>query len=194
LQLYLWFFAIARSLSLCLGPWSVVMAKRVLKTSTALFLFATLVTTFVAAFGQSPALAAPATTGPMALAVGAVVARYSPSLSTDEKRLIAGIFDGNVKVGDKRKLLVVAETVTCKVSNVAIAERSCELTFKKGKRSLKGREANEVYATLASAGIVAEGAAGSMIQNVTKLNCTLDPAVIKDNSGGEADCSFGAVP
>ena len=88
------------------------MAKRVLKTSTALFLFATLVTTFVAAFGQSPALAAPATKGPMALAlaVGAVVARYSPSLSTDEKRLIAGIFDGNVKVGDKRKLLVVAET------------------------------------------------------------------------------------
>jgi hypothetical protein len=41
---------------------------------------------------------------------------------------------------------VAAETVTCKISNVAIAERSCELTFKKGKRSLKGREANEVYA------------------------------------------------
>ena len=169
------------------------MAKRVLKTSTALFLFVTLVTTFVMAFGQSPALAVPATTtGPMALAVGAVVARYSPLLNAYEKRLIAGIFDGNVKVGDKRKLLVVAETVTCKVSNVAIAERSCELTFKKGKRSLKGREANEVYATLASAGIVAEGAAGSMIQNVTKLNCTLDPVVIKDNSGGGADCSFGA--
>jgi hypothetical protein len=45
---------------------------------------------------------------------------------------------------------------------------------------------------LTSAGVVAEGAAGSMIQNVTKLNCTLDPAVIKDNSGGGADCSFGA--
>jgi hypothetical protein len=41
---------------------------------------------------------------------------------------------------------------------------------------------------------VAEGAAGSMTEGVTKLNCTLDPAVIKDNSGGEADCSFGAVP
>jgi hypothetical protein len=41
---------------------------------------------------------------------------------------------------------VAAETGTCKISNVAIAERSCELTFKKGKRSLKGREANEVYA------------------------------------------------
>ena len=69
---------------------------------------------------------------------------------------------------------------------------SAAATFKKGKRSLKGREANEVYATLASAGVVAEGAAGSMIEGVTKLNCTLDPAVIKDNSGGGADCSFGA--
>jgi hypothetical protein len=64
-------------------------------------------------------------------------------------------------------------------------------TFKKGKRSLKGRDAKEVYAMLASAGAVAEGAAGSRIEGVTKLNCTLDPAVIKDNSGGGADCSFG---
>jgi hypothetical protein len=161
------------------------MTKRILKTSTALFL--------VAIFGQSAALAAPASTsGATALAVAAVVAQYSPLLSAYEKRLIAGIFDGNVKAGDKRKLSVTAESVTCRISNVAIAERGCELTFKKGKRTLKGREANEVYATLGSAGVVAEGAAGSMIEGVSKLNCTLDPAVIKDNSGGGADCSFGA--
>jgi len=78
----------------------------------------------------------------------------------------------------------------CRISNVAIAERSCEITFKKRKRSLKGREANEVFATLASAGVAAEGAAGSMIESVTKLSCTLDPAEIRDNSGGGADCSF----
>ena len=169
------------------------MANRVLKTSTALSLFTTLITTLVTTLGQSAASAAPATaTGSTALAVAAVVAQYSPLLSAYEKRLIAGLFDGNVKAGDKRKLSVTAEAVTCRISNVAIAERSCELTFKKGKRSLKGREANEVYATLASAGVVAEGAAGSMIEGVTKLNCTLDPAVIKDNSGGGADCSFGA--
>jgi hypothetical protein len=87
------------------------MAERVLKTSTALFLFATLVTTLVTTLGQSAASAASATTtGPTALAVAAVVARYSPLLSAYEKRLIAGIFDGNVKVGDKRKLSVIAET------------------------------------------------------------------------------------
>jgi hypothetical protein len=161
------------------------MTKRILKTSAALFL--------VAVFGQSSVSAAPASTsGATALAVAAVVAQYSPLLSAYEKKLIAGIFNGNVKAGDKQKLSVAAESLTCRISNVAIAERSCELTFKKGKRTLKGREANELFATLGSAGVVAEGAAGSMIEGVTKLNCTLDPAVIKDNSGGGADCSFGA--
>jgi hypothetical protein len=170
---------------MCLGSWSVDMTKRILKTSAALFL--------VAIFSQSAASAAPASTsGATALAVAAVVAQYSPLLSGYEQRLIAGIFNGNVKGGDKRKLSVTAESVTCRISNVAIAERSCELIFKKGKRTLKGREANELYATLGSAGVVAEGAAGSMIEGVTKLNCALDPAVIKDNSGGGADCSFGA--
>ena len=160
------------------------MTKRILKTSTALLL--------IAISGQSAASAAPASTsGATALAVAAVVAQYSPLLSAYEQRLIAGIFNGKIKSGDKRKLSVTAESITCRISNVAFAERSCELTFKKGKRSLKGREANELFATLGSAGVVAEGAAGSMIEGITKLNCTLDPAVIKDNSGGGADCSFG---
>ena len=118
------------------------------------------------------------------------MAQYSPLLSACEKRLIAGLFDGNVKAGDKRKLSVTAEAVTCRISNVAIAERGCELTFKKGKRSLKGSEANEVYATLASAGVVAEGAAGSMIESVTKLNCTLDLNAISQNDGSGANCSW----
>jgi hypothetical protein len=164
---------------------AIAMKRFILKTSTFLFLFG--------ALAPSAASAAPLSAGgPTALAVAAVLAPYSPLLSAYEKRFIAGLFDGNAKAGfpGKKKLTVTAETVTCRVSNVAIAERSCELTFKKGKRSLKGREANEVFATLASAGVIAEGAAGSMIESVTKLSCTLDPAVIKDNSGGGADCSM----
>lgn len=163
------------------------MPNLVLKTSTALFL----VTSFFATLGQSAASAAPATaSGPMALAVAAVVAQHSPLLGAHERRVIAGLFDGNAKAGAKGRLSVTAEAVTCKISNVAIAERSCQIAFKKGKRSLKGREANEVYATLASAGVAAEGAAGSMIESVSQLNCTLDLAEIRDNSGGGADCSF----
>jgi hypothetical protein len=141
---------------------------------------------------HSAASAAPATaTGSAALAVAAVVAPYSPQLSRGEKKVIAGLFDGNTYAHHaKMKLSVSADAIQCKIGNVDITARSCELTFKKAKHSLKGRAANEVYATLAAAGVASEGAAGSMIQAISKLTCTVDPVVIKDKSGGGADCSF----
>ena len=150
----------------------------------------------LAAFGQSAASAAPATvTGPTALAVAAVVAQYSPVLNPGERKVIAGLFDGNIRMSyPLKKLSVDADTVMCRISNVAIADRSCEITFKKGKRSLKGHEANEVYATLASAGVTAEGAAGSMIESISKLSCTLDLGEIKQNAGGGASCSWQTGP
>ena len=150
----------------------------------------------LAAFGQSAASAAPATvSGPTALAVAAVVAQYSPVLNPGERKVIAGLFDGNTRMSyPLKKLSVEADSVMCRISNVAIADRSCEIAFKKGKRSLKGHAANEVYATLASAGITAEGAAGSMIENVLKLSCTLDLGEIKQNAGGGASCSWQSGP
>jgi hypothetical protein len=157
------------------------MLHGVTKTSTALFL--------LTAFGVTPAAAAPVSvTGSTAVAVAGVIAPHSPLLSAFEKRTIAGLFNGNARAG--RKLTVTAESIICRVSNVDITARSCEMTFDKGTRTLRGREANEVNATLTAAGAVAEGAAGSMIQSVTNLSCTLDPNVIKDNSGGGGDCSF----
>lgn len=161
------------------------MKRLILGTSTLVFLLTPL--------GLSAASAATTLTGPTALAVAAVLAPYSTLLSAGEKKVIAGLFDGNTRTRyPAKKISVNAETVMCRISNVAIAERRCEITFKKGKRSLTGREANEIYATLASAGVTAEGAAGSMIENVTKLSCTLDPAGIKQNDGSGTDCSLGA--
>jgi hypothetical protein len=40
------------------------------------------------------------------------------------------------------------------------------------------------------AGIPADGAAGSVSESLSKLNCTLDPAEIKQKAGGGASCSF----
>lgn len=146
----------------------------------------------LAAFGPSAASAAPVTvTGPTALAVAAVVAQYSQVLNPGERKVIAGLFDGNTRMSYPIKTLSVgADTVTCRISNVAIADRSCELVFKKGKRSLKGRAANEVLATLASAGVTAQGAAGSLIATLSKLNCTLDLGKIKQNDGSGAECAW----
>jgi len=104
------------------------------QTSTALFLFAT--------SGLMPAEAAPVSaTGSTALAIAAVIAPYSPLLSAHEKTTIACLFDGNASAG--KKLAVTAESIICRVGNVDITARSCEITFKKGKRTLKGRQANE---------------------------------------------------
>jgi hypothetical protein len=168
----------------------IVMTNLVIKTSTVLFLLATL--------GPSAASAAPiSVTGSAALAVAAVVAQHSPLLSADEKKLIAGLFDGGAKADAKagnaprKKLSIMADSILCKASNVDLTARSCEIIFKAGKRaSFKGREANEVFATLAIVGVTPEGAAGSIIENVSKLNCTLDPGAINDKSGGGAECSF----
>jgi hypothetical protein len=148
-------------------------------------------TLLLVAIAPSAAAAAPVTlTGPTALAVAAVVAPHSPHLGRRDSKVIARLFEGDTKVAAKKKITVAADAVTCRISNVAIAERSCELSFGNSKRTIRGREANEVFATLASAGVTAEGAAGSMIEAVTKLECTLDPAGIRQNDGSGAECSL----
>jgi hypothetical protein len=43
---------------------------------------------------------------------------------------------------------------------------------------------------LTTAGIASEGAAGSVVESVSKLVCTVDPNEIKQKAGGGADCSF----
>jgi len=139
--------------------------------------------------GSSTALAASAS-GSSALALAAVIAPYSPELSPLDKVTVAALFDGESGKVAAKKIAVTAEKIVCRTSNVDLTSRSCELTFKGGKHSLKGREANELFATMALAGIAAEGAAGSNIAGVSKLNCTLDVAAIKQKDGGGASCSF----
>jgi hypothetical protein len=143
-------------------------------------------------FFPAAASAAPATvTGPTALALAAVVAQHS-SLPAYDKRVMARLFAGDniFFIAARTKVSVTADTIVCRTSNVDIAARSCELTFKTSKRTLKGREANELYATAATAGVSPEGAAGSNIESFSKLNCAIDPKEIRQKAGGGAACSF----
>jgi hypothetical protein len=138
------------------------------------------------------ASAAPVTvTGPAALALAAVVAPHS-SLPAYDKRVMAKLFanDTIFFIAPKTKISVAAENIICRTSNVDIAARSCDLSFKTSKKTIKGREANELYATAATAGVAAEGAAGSNIQSFAKLNCTIDPKEIRQKAGGGAQCSL----
>jgi hypothetical protein len=143
--------------------------------------------------GASAASAAPATaSGPAALALAGVVALYSPLLTADEREAVSAFFVGQSGVRYAKKISVTADKIVCKVSNVDITARSCELTFKGAKQTITGRRASEIFATEATAGIPADGAAGSVTESLSKLNCMLDPTEIKQKAGGGASCSFEA--
>jgi hypothetical protein len=129
------------------------------------------------------------TSGSVALALAGVVAPYS-TLPDAEKKAVAALFAGDSNVPTTNKIVVTADKIVCRASNVDITSRSCELTFGGHISTVKGREANEIFATEALAGVPPDGAAGTIFEALSKLSCTLDPAVIKDKSGGGANCTF----
>jgi hypothetical protein len=134
--------------------------------------------------------------GPAALALAGVVAEHSSVLGSFDRRAMRRLFDGKSALffPPNRKISVKAGSVVCRESDVDITARSCDLAFGAGKRVLSGREANEVFATLAAAGVASEGAAGSIIESVKNLVCTVDPNEIKQKAGGGADCMFDTGP
>jgi hypothetical protein len=140
--------------------------------------------------GASAASAA-SVTGAAALALAGVVAQYAP-LPAANKHAVAAFFKGDTNFPYKGKISVMAEKIVCRTSNVDITARSCEVTFKTKKQTLNGRGANELFATESVAGIAPDGAAGSNFESLSKLNCTLDPAQLKQKGGG-AECSYEAA-
>jgi len=146
--------------------------------------------------GAATAASAAGASGPLALALAGVVAPHSPLVSAHDKHVIARLFDGDATVGfpPHAKIHVRADPLRCRVSNVDITARSCNLAFGTHKRMLTGRRANEIYATLAAAGVPSDGAAGSIFESITKLACTLEPGVIRQRAGGGATCRFQAGP
>jgi hypothetical protein len=141
----------------------------------------------------STAFAASATaSGPSALALAAVVADHSSVLGAFDRRAVSGMLNGKVDFVIRRtqKITVAVDGVVCKMSNVDITARSCVLTVKGRDRTVTGRDANEIFGTLALAGVQTEGAAGSIVASIMHLECTLDPAVIRQKAGGGAECKF----
>jgi len=109
-----------------------------------------------------------------------------------DKRVIARLFSGRTNFGftPNTNISVTVDSVVCRTGNFDITLRTCELTFSAGKRALTGREANEVSATGIIAGASSEGAAGSIVESISKLVCTIDPNEIMKKVGGGAECTF----
>ncbi len=130
--------------------------------------------------------------GSSALALAALIAEQSPNVKASDKMLLAKFLNGqtNAAYASKNKITVAADAVTCKSSNVDITLHQCDLTFGAKKATTHGRKAHELYATLAEAGVPPDGAAGSIFEAVSNLDCSIDPAEVKQKAGGGAHCTY----
>ena len=144
----------------------------------------------------APAAFAASASGPSALALAAAVGDRDPRLNAIQRLALEKLFDGRINFDfpSGQKIVVKADKIVCRVSNVAIADRSCELTFGPHVVNLAGRSANELYDAIAVAGVASDGAAGSIFEALRELECTVDPGLIRQKSGAGADCTFTAGP
>ena len=140
----------------------------------------------------SHAASAASVSGAAALALTALVGERSPWLEPEAKKATVLLFDQSPESSSasRRKIIVRADAVTCRASNVDIAAHACDLSFGGKIVAIKGRAAHELFATIAEAGVPPEGAAGSVYEGLVQLRCTIDPGEILQKSGAGAACTY----
>ena len=154
------------------------------------------VSLLLAGSSANAATTSTSTAGSSALALAALVGAQSPVLNAQQKGALAHMLDGNLSFPfpANQKITVKASKVVCRASNVDISAHSCQLTFGSTTHNLAGRAAHELYATLIESGVPSDGAAGSVFEGVTLLDCKVDPNEVKQKAGGGADCTFTPGP
>src|SRR6202012_202292 len=132
-----------------------------------------------------PAMAANGSSGPGALALAALVSEHSPTLAGVKKHVLTQLFGGNTNVHSPagQTIVVNADKISCKTSDVDITLHSCDLIFGPKTFTITGRKAHEMYATLIENGVPGGAAAGTEFENLTQLTCTIDPNVVDQRSG-----------
>ena len=151
-----------------------------------------------AALALAPAaLAASSTTGGYGgLALAGLVAEHEPGLGPHRRHVMNALLNGSnaFSFPAGQKISVRTGKIVCRASNVAISQRSCELTFGARVETLKGRRANELFATMIEAGVPGDAGAGSVFESLAHLDCSIDPNEVKANAGGGASCTYEAGP
>lgn len=146
---------------------------------------------FVPLLLMAPPASAETADGSGALALAALVGQNSPKLDPAAKDVLLKLLDGDAKIGTSTgTILVKANKINCRASNVDITAHSCELTFGGTMAKITGRRAHELYATLAEIGIQPDGAAGSSFEAIGQLNCKIDVTAVTQMAGGGAHCDY----
>jgi hypothetical protein len=110
--------------------------------------------------------------GSSALALATLTAEHDAALGASQRIVIAKPFAGQVNFA------------------YPAGRSGPPLTFGIHRVNLTGRLANELYATIAAAGVSADSAAGSIYEALHRLACTLEPSVTEQNGGGGATRAF----
>ncbi len=136
--------------------------------------------------------AAASASGSGALALAGLIAESSPLVPQAQKRVMVYLLNGNPAFNFPagQKIKIAADKVVCRASNVDISAHSCALTFGSKTINLMGRRAHELFATVGEVGVPPDGAAGSVFEALSHLDCSIDPNEIKQKAGGGASCSF----
>jgi hypothetical protein len=137
-----------------------------------------------------PCAFAGSVSGTTALALAGAVAQASPLLTSAERKAVDELFAENSDIGYKKKIVITADKIVCRTSNVDLTLRTCQLTFGNRTKTINGRAANELFATQALAGVPGDAGAGTNYESLAKLACTLDPQAIKKKDGSGAACSY----
>jgi hypothetical protein len=133
--------------------------------------------------------------GAGALALAALVGANSPSLGAPQKQALADMLNGNLSFAYPAvTITVAADSVSCRASDVDISAHDCTLKFGAATRALSGRSAHELYATLIENNVPSDGAAGSIYEAVSHLNCAIKVNEVKQRGGGGASCAFAPGP
>jgi cytochrome c oxidase subunit II len=110
------------------------------------------------------------------IALASLAAEYSPLLRAKEKKVMADLLEGRLHFKySPKKISVEADSIICRASNVALANRACDLKFGTKTIIIKGRKAHELFATLAEIGAPSSGAAGTIDYSISHVKCAIDP-------------------
>jgi hypothetical protein len=126
------------------------------------------------------------------LSLAALVAQYSPLVTNAEKALLNKYLNGlaTAHFPSGAKIIVKADEVNCRITDVDLTLKQCTLTFGQRSVQLTGRQAHELYATLTENDIHSGVAAGSIFAIVKQLDCMIDPAQVRQRSGGGVTCTY----
>ena len=138
------------------------------------------------------AKAAPMTmNGEPALAFAALVGAYSPALTASQKHVLSKFLGGQTAfVSSNATITLHVSEVHCQLGDVDLTKHSCRITYGAAVTALNGEEGADILANMALAGVMGDGAAGTIHYDVLNVTCTIKVAEVKSPDGGGASCSY----